>query len=266
MANKTLLAIGPFILNAGAVLLLFFVVLAGVTEHNPLNKIYYLQADTSGIPGAPPESRWTLWNRCAVQDGLSVDCTDNHPAYGFQPAVNFGTRTGVPQDLLDNRSRDYYLSRFGFSFTLMALIFSSFAFLVSWFALCSRALAGCTSVLTFSALVTAIIAASLYTALGVYARDGFTSAGNNASIGVKFFAFIWTAVACLLLASIGFVLACTLGRDRRGSRGVVQPPPPPGAEFNEKRGRRRFFSRRNDALADGESQRRVISNTERSSF
>ncbi|KAF4943056.1 hypothetical protein F66182_18875, partial [Fusarium sp. NRRL 66182] len=83
--------------TAGALVLMFLTFLAGVNNHVPLNEIYFLQADTSNLPGAPSTSRWTFWNICSVSDGDS-QCGSVHPDFPFDPpsSRNFGTTTNVP--------------------------------------------------------------------------------------------------------------------------------------------------------------------------
>lgn len=78
-------------------MLMFLTFLGGVSNHVPLNNIYFLQADTSSIPGAPSTSRWTFWNICSVSNGKS-QCGSVHPDFPFDPpsSRNFGTTTNVP--------------------------------------------------------------------------------------------------------------------------------------------------------------------------
>jgi hypothetical protein len=52
------------ILIAGALVLMFFVVLSGLKSTTPLNKVYFLQADTSSISGARSISQWTYFYVC----------------------------------------------------------------------------------------------------------------------------------------------------------------------------------------------------------
>lgn len=80
---------------AGALVLIFLTFLAGVTNTVPLRDVYFLQADTSGITGAPALSRWTFWSVCGVNNGHNA-CDDTHPAYPLDPQRNFGTKDGVP--------------------------------------------------------------------------------------------------------------------------------------------------------------------------
>ncbi|KAK9455105.1 SUR7/PalI family-domain-containing protein [Dipodascopsis uninucleata] len=240
-----------------ATLLLYLVMLAGTKDHNPLNRTFYLEADTSGISGAPSLTRWTLWNRCSVQNGISSDCTSNKAAYPFKPSQNFGTTSGVPSTLIDHQNRYYYMTRFAYAFFLIAVIFSSLGFLTSFTALFSRLGSGCSSVLTFIALIFDFTAAAIANALFVKARNGFTGDGHSAHLGVKMFAFIWTSVFCLFFASLGFILSCCTGRTRSSAYET-------GSIADEKgrsNTRGRFFRRRGDkynATADGESQTAVM--------
>lgn len=70
--------------------------LGGTREHVPLNEIFFLQADTSNIQGAPSISRWTYWNACNVDSTGNTFCPAAHPAYPLDPPSNFGTTKGVP--------------------------------------------------------------------------------------------------------------------------------------------------------------------------
>lgn len=83
---------------AGAILLIFLTLLGGVRNSNPLNQIYFLQADTSNIPGAPSTSRWTFWQICGVLHNGRSHCGSSHPDFPFDPpnSDNFNTTTNVP--------------------------------------------------------------------------------------------------------------------------------------------------------------------------
>lgn len=87
---------------AGAILLIFLTLLGGVRNSNPLNQIYFLQADTSNIPGAPSTSRWTFWQICGVLNNGRSHCTDSDPDFPFDPPNpnNFGTTTNVPPEFI----------------------------------------------------------------------------------------------------------------------------------------------------------------------
>ncbi len=83
--------------TAGAILLIFLVLLAGTADHIPLNEIFFLQADTSKIPGAPSLARWTFWNICNVDANALNVCPSARPAFPLDPpsGSNFGTTKGV---------------------------------------------------------------------------------------------------------------------------------------------------------------------------
>jgi hypothetical protein len=61
------MGIVSLILIAGAIVLQFFVVLSGVKNTTPLNKTYFLQADTSSIAGSGRAiSQWTYFYVCGA--------------------------------------------------------------------------------------------------------------------------------------------------------------------------------------------------------
>lgn len=63
------------------------------------------------------------------------------------------------------------------------------------------------------------IAASLMTVVYVQGRNYFREGGVSASVGVKLFAFMWAAVACLFLALLIFALGgCIPGEKTQRSR------------------------------------------------
>lgn len=76
--------------------MLWFVVLSGVTNHTPLNRIYFLKADTSGIQGARPISQWTYFQIC---DENNVDCGKSFGALPFGSAWS-PNANGVPPALI----------------------------------------------------------------------------------------------------------------------------------------------------------------------
>lgn len=85
------------ILIATAVLFMFFVVLSGVKDHTPLNRIWFLQADTSHIAGAPrPFSQWTYFYVCGDHN---KNCGDAVPALPLGYAWK-GDNSGAPAALV----------------------------------------------------------------------------------------------------------------------------------------------------------------------
>lgn len=56
-------------------------------------------------------------------------------------------------------------------------------------------------------------------AVYVQGRNKFNANGQSASVGVKAFAFMWTAVACLMLACMFYCMGGAVGRKERGYSG-----------------------------------------------
>lgn len=65
------MGIVSLILIAGSLVLMFFVVLSGFNSTTPLNKTYFLRADTSAVSGARPISQWTYFYVCGADN---TDC------------------------------------------------------------------------------------------------------------------------------------------------------------------------------------------------
>eukprot|EP01099_Mayorella_cantabrigiensis_P006459 TRINITY_DN5416_c0_g1_i1.p2 TRINITY_DN5416_c0_g1~~TRINITY_DN5416_c0_g1_i1.p2 ORF type:complete len:178 (-),score=11.31 TRINITY_DN5416_c0_g1_i1:515-1048(-) len=144
MPGKGLFTLLSLVLVAAGLLFKFFVLLAGAVDGAPVNKWYLLEADTSGIPGAPPVSRWSYWNVCGV-DGSTTVCGDEnysdvHPAFPLDPSShrNFDTDVGVPQDFIDHHGFYFLMTRFMFAFSLIALFFGAITLLSSILAFCAR--------------------------------------------------------------------------------------------------------------------------------
>ena len=94
------LALISLVLIAGAALLIFLTLLGGAVDTNPTNQYYFLEADTSGIAGAPPLTRWTFWNACGVQNGRNT-CPKIRAAYPLDPPRNFdGPEDEIPVQFL----------------------------------------------------------------------------------------------------------------------------------------------------------------------
>ena len=76
--------------------MMFFVVLSGVVDVTPLNKIYFLQADTSKIQGARPISQWTYFYICGENNENCGSATAALP-FGY---AWLGNTNGVPSDFV----------------------------------------------------------------------------------------------------------------------------------------------------------------------
>jgi hypothetical protein len=166
--TEGIFALVSLILVAGGVLFMFFILLAGAVDGFPVNRWYFLQADTSNIPNAPPVSRWTYWNVCGV-DGSRTVCGDRgysnvHPAFPLNPPgrKTFDTEINIPNNFLNT---DYYylMTRFMFAFMLIALFFGVCALFTGLLALCTRIGAYLSGLLTMIAAFFQAIQVALMT-------------------------------------------------------------------------------------------------------
>lgn len=153
------------VFTAGAIVLIFLTLLAGTVDSSATNKVYFLQADTSGIANAPPTSRWTFWNYCSSDSSSAVGlCNGVHPAYPLDPPSGrtFGTTDGVPPQFIGTR-KFFYLTRFMFAFVLIGLFFAVFSFFTGLLALCTRIGAYISGFLNMIALFFQMLTAILMT-------------------------------------------------------------------------------------------------------
>ncbi|KFZ18231.1 hypothetical protein V502_04199 [Pseudogymnoascus sp. VKM F-4520 (FW-2644)] len=160
--KRGLLGAVSWILLAGALVMMWLVVLAGVTRHTPLNKIYFLRADTSGIGDARPISQWTFWYVCGSNND---NCGSPVPALPIGYAWR-GNSAGAPSALVGSHGHDttskyyYYMWRFGWVFWFIAFVFANFA-LLSGLLSCIRVIAGATGLLALAATFWLTLAACL---------------------------------------------------------------------------------------------------------
>ncbi|OBT95902.1 hypothetical protein VE01_06057 [Pseudogymnoascus verrucosus] len=216
--KRGLLGAVSWILLAGALVMLWLVVLSGVTNHTPLNKIWFLRADTSGIGDARPNSQWTFWYVCGDNNN---NCGSPVPALPLGYAWR-GNSTGAPSALVGSHGHNttskyyYYMWRFGWVFFFIAFIFANFAAL-SGVLSCIRVVAGATGLLTLAATFWLCLAACLMSAVFVKARDRFQSDGRSASVGRYAFAFTWTSLVLLFLSACLFLGGVLIGRKKRDS-------------------------------------------------
>ncbi|KAA6408343.1 MAG: Actin cortical patch Sur7 [Lasallia pustulata] len=254
MASRPTLALASLVLIAGACLLIFFTLLAGAVDHNPTNRIYFLQAATSKIPGAPALSRWTFWNTCSVNSAGRNVCGKVHPAYPLDPPSgrNFGTTNGVPSQFVGTRQY-FYLTRFMFPFVLIALFFAILSLFLGLFALCSRIGSFLSSMLCSLALFFQSLTAALMTAAYVKGRNNFRSNGQAASLGRYAFGFMWAAVACLFLATLLFCVAGVASRKSGAAAATTTGKTKRGGYFGRKN-----TARSRGSFIDNESQKRPI--------
>ncbi|CAA9965662.1 Cortical patch protein [Pyrenophora teres f. maculata] len=242
---RPILAFGSLILVAAGILFQFLNILTGGVNDSPLDKFYFLEASTNGIPNARNPSRWTFFAICGAEpsSGRNANCGAPVPALPFDPPRNFGTQQNIPDQFIGTHQY-YYLSRFMFAFYLIALFFAAVALMSGLLALCSRLGGYLSSLMTSIALFFQTLAAALMTAWVVKGRDAFQSAGFEARIGRYLMGFTWAAVACFFLATIMFCLGGRLGND--SSSGM-------------RRSRSTKSNRNRGSFLETDSQRRVKS-------
>lgn len=245
MATRVPLAIVSLILTAGAVLLLFLVILGGTRDRTPLDDIYFLRADTSAIRGAPKLARWTFWNVCETGPNGRNQCSGTSAAYPFDPARNFGTNEAMPSQFVGTK-RYYYMTRFLFAFFIIGLFFAVCSLFTGLLALCSRLGGALSGLLTAVALFFHSIVAALMTATYVLARKRFRDNNQTADLGPRAFAFVWTSWFCLFLSTILFFMVMLTGKGRDTTRTTR------GGFFGRTRSRHDRGS-----FIESESQRRV---------
>jgi hypothetical protein len=195
----------------GAGLLLFFNILCGASTSTPLNEWYWLEAQTGSIPGAQANTRWTNYNSCGVSNGKNVDCSSSSAAYPMSPVSNFGTTEGVPAGLQSKHGVTYYLSKVGWAFLLIGLLFTLLALIPNFVSLCfpsQIALTTTSGIVPALALLFTALSASLITAGYVKARNAFRDAGSHTSLGRTMIAFIWTSVFLLALSTLFSGVGC----------------------------------------------------------
>lgn len=257
---RGIFGIASLILIAGALVLQFFVILSGVADSTPLNKTYFLQADTSTIAGAGrATSQWTYFYVCGAGNS---DCGKAVPDLPLGYAWVGGV-AGAPEALVGSHGKHttstyyYYLWRFGWVFYLMGLLFTVLAFFTAVLAPCSRLAAGFSGFTLTFALFWFTLGASLMTTEFVKARDRFRGAGLHADIGRYAFGFTWGAWAAMFLATIFLFLGCgASGRtddnvrsSRSGGRNFVF--------FRRHRHRSRRSRSNRASFIDNDSGRRV---------
>jgi len=258
---RGILGITSLVLIGGALLLMLFVVLSGVKNHTPLNKVYFLRADTSKIQGARPVSQWTYFYVCG-QD--NQNCGSPVPDLPFGYAW-IGGGQGAPSSLIGSNGKNttskyfYYLWRFGWVFYIISLGTTALTFLTAMLAPCSRLASAFSGLLLSFSLFFFTLAASLMTAEFVQARNRFRSAGMDASIGRYAFGFTWGAWAAMFIATI--LLFLGYGATRHNDD-QVRSTKTRSADAG-RMGNLGFFKRQRSrrsargSFVDNESQRRV---------
>lgn len=179
-------------------MLLIFIVLSGSINHFPINKFYWIEADTSNISGAPDISRWTFWGLASEENGKN-ERQDLSPAYPFSPVDNFDTTQNVPSDFVSNRDTYYYLTRFSFAFFWITLAFVGVSLLISIFSVFSYSIIKVNSWLLTLALIFDAGAVAFETAAVVLGRNAFKDDNLYVHLGPALLGIAWASVAILII-------------------------------------------------------------------
>ncbi|KAI1309684.1 SUR7/PalI family-domain-containing protein [Xylaria venustula] len=221
--SNAVLAPLSLILLAGAAVLLFFVILSGITHTSPLRQTYFLSADTSGISGARAVTQWTYFRICG-QGNSDCGHARPDPPVGWAWDGNPGG-ANLPERLIGSygghtTSQTYfYLWRFGWVFYLLSLFFTIVAFFTGFVACCGRLGSAIAGTMSTVALFFHTVAAALMTATFVKMRDQFNHVGRDAHIGVYAFGFTWGAWAALFIATVLFCVGIRGKKDNYATGG-----------------------------------------------
>ncbi|OAA47035.1 cortical patch protein [Metarhizium rileyi] len=239
MLKNLPLGLGGLVMLATSILFLFFIILSGVSNSTPLNKTYFLRANTEGITGALPYSQWTYFYICGDNN---QDCTGAKAAMPFGWAWDTHARD-VPSGLGGSYGSGttsfsyFYMWRFSWVFILIALFFEVLAFFSGFLACCGRLGAAVAFIVTAMAVLFHAIGTSLFTATFVGARDKFQDAGRDAELGKYGFGWIWGSFAAALIALVLFAMGIRGDKSHGGDGGG-------GGLFGRKRSTRSYEGRR----------------------
>ena len=216
MVRNAILAPVSLILMAGAIVMMIFVILAGVRNVTPLNDTFFLRADTHDITGARPVSQWSYFYICRPGNtGCSGAWPDPPIGWAWSayarnaPASLVGDKGGHTTS-----SYYYYMWRFGWVFYLIGFFFAVISFFAGFLACLGRLGAALAGLVGLTSLFFTSLAAALMTATFVKMRDAFRDAGRDASLGRYAFGFTWAAWTCILLATVIYFLGVFRSRDR----------------------------------------------------
>jgi hypothetical protein len=216
LKNAALGATG-IVLLSGSLLLLWFIILSGVTHVTPLRQTYFLRADTSGITGARDVTQWTYLYFCGRGNR---NCGSAHPAPAFGKAWD-GNAQNAPNSLIGSHGGDttsyhyYYMWRFTWVFILINLFFETLAWFAAFLACCGRLGAAIASLLALIALFFHSLGTAMMTAVFVQARNAFHRDGRSASLGKYAFGFMWASWFALFLATILFMIGIKTNKSRK---------------------------------------------------
>lgn len=204
------------ILISSSIVFMFFVILSGVRDVTPLNRTWFLQADTSHITGTTRAlSQWTFFFICGARNR---NCGDPVPALPLGYAWGAGS-DGVPEDLIGSYGKNttskhfYYMWRFGWVSYLIALVFVILGWVIATISFFTRTGSGLAGLIIAFGLIWYSVAVSLMTVAFVKARNSFHRAGLAAKVGRYAFGFSWGAWVALFVAIVLLFLRTTTGKN-----------------------------------------------------
>lgn len=223
---------------AGNTLLLILMIISGATDHYPVNRFYWVQGNTTGIPNAGAETRWTFWGAC-LQDTDGTDtCTGNlAPAYPISPVDNFNTHVNVPHQFISKRDAFYYLTRFSFCFFWIALAFVGVSFILYILTWCSKMMSNMVVVLMSFGFVFNTAAVVLQTAASVMAKNAFHNGDRSAKLGASMMGMAWASVFLCIVEFVVLAVSFVKSRFAPNYPSIIQDTglPPNGTLSAEKR-------------------------------
>lgn len=163
--TDSILGAAGLVLTAISLVLLWFIILSGITGTAPLDRTYFLRADTSDITGARDITQWNFFYFCGEGN---TDCGGAKAAPAFGAAWS-SNPTGAPSSLVGGQgghttsTKFYYLWRFGWVMFILTLFFETLSFFSGFLACCGRLGAAIAGLLSFAALFFSSIAMSLMT-------------------------------------------------------------------------------------------------------
>lgn len=192
-STKLVFQLITLVFFAGNVLLLILIIISGTTQSYPINRYYWVEGDTSGIPNAADVTRWTFWGACGVTDDRTVCSESLAPAYPISPVDNFHTHDNVPHRFISERDAFYYLSRFAFCFFWIALAFVGISFILYILTWLSSVLLQVVFILMAFGCVFNVVAVILQTAVAAMAKSAFHGDNRHAKMGASLMGIAWAS-------------------------------------------------------------------------
>lgn len=215
MFKRPLLII-PILLLIIATILLIFVNISGASTGPLLDQLYWSRVTvTSGTVA------WTNFRLCDLNSDTLVCDLSPQIAYPY---------VGLPivEEFRDERSTFFYLTRVSYFLLLAGVLFTVISLLAIVISCICTVRVGSvfSSVFVGFTFFVTLAGASCVTAAHVKGVDAFNNDGFDSHIGVKMFAFVWSAISCQLLSFLALIgLARHTRKNIEREKMSVSPPP-----------------------------------------